>query len=93
MPAEESVGFDIHDVIEALVDADSFFEIKPPFAPELVTGLRAARQVRWSGIVANQPAVKGGVLFVDSADKAARFIWLCDAFNVPLVYLATCPAS
>ena len=45
------------------------------------------------GIVANQPAVKGGVLFVDSADKAARFIWLCDAFNVPLVYLADVRAS
>jgi acetyl-CoA carboxylase carboxyltransferase component len=43
------------------------------------------------GIVANQPAVKGGVLFVDSADKAARFIWLCDAFNIPLIYLADVP--
>jgi methylmalonyl-CoA decarboxylase subunit alpha len=43
------------------------------------------------GIVANQPKVKGGVLFVDSADKAARFIWLCDAFNVPLLYLADVP--
>ncbi|MDP9223476.1 MAG: acyl-CoA carboxylase subunit beta, partial [Actinomycetota bacterium] len=43
------------------------------------------------GIVANQPAQKGGVLFVDSSDKAARFIWLCDAFNVPLVFLADVP--
>ena len=43
------------------------------------------------GVVANQPKVKGGVLFVDSADKAARFIWLCDAFNVPLLYLADVP--
>jgi acetyl-CoA carboxylase carboxyltransferase component len=43
------------------------------------------------GLVANQPKVKGGVLFVDSADKAARFIWLCDAFGVPLVYLADVP--
>jgi acetyl-CoA carboxylase carboxyltransferase component len=43
------------------------------------------------GIVANQPKVKGGVLFVDSADKAARFIWLCDAFNLPLLYLADVP--
>ena len=43
------------------------------------------------GIVANQPKWKGGVLFVDSADKAARFIWLCDAFNVPLLYLADVP--
>ena len=43
------------------------------------------------GIVANQPAVKGGVLFVDSADKVARFVWLCDAFNLPLVFLADVP--
>ena len=41
--------------------------------------------------MANNPAVKGGVLFGDSADKAARFIWLCDAFNVPLVFLADVP--
>jgi acetyl-CoA carboxylase carboxyltransferase component len=90
VPAEESVGFDIHDVIDALVDADTFFEIKPAYAPELVVGfgLLAGQVV---GIVANQPAVKGGVLFVDSADKAARFIWLCDAFNVPLLYLADVP--
>ena len=44
-----------------------------------------------SGIVANQPKVKGGVLFVDSADKAARFIWTCNAFNVPLLFLADVP--
>ena len=43
------------------------------------------------GIVANQPKYKGGVLFVDSADKAARFIWLCDAFNIPLLFLADVP--
>src|SRR5204862_3664378 len=43
------------------------------------------------GIVANQPKFKGGVLFVDSADKAARFIWTCNAFNIPLVFLADVP--
>lgn len=90
VPIEESVGFDIHDVIDAIADADTFFEIKPAYAPELVIGfgLLAGQVV---GFVANQPAVKGGVLFVDSADKAARFIWLCDAFNVPLVYLCDVP--
>ena len=77
-------------VIEALVDADSFFEVKPLFAPELVTGF-ALLEGHPVGIVANQPAVKGGVLFVDSADKAARFIWQCDAFNVPLLFLADVP--
>jgi acetyl-CoA carboxylase carboxyltransferase component len=43
------------------------------------------------GVVANNPAIRGGVLFVDSADKAARFIWLCDAFSIPLIYLADVP--
>jgi acetyl-CoA carboxylase carboxyltransferase component len=43
------------------------------------------------GVVASNSSVRGGVLFVDSADKAARFIWLCDAFNVPLLYLADVP--
>ncbi len=90
VPAQESAGYDMHTVIEALFDADSFFEIKPLFAPELVLGF-ACLEGKPVGIVANNPAVKGGVLFVDSADKAARFIWLCDAFNVPLVYLADVP--
>jgi acetyl-CoA carboxylase carboxyltransferase component len=90
VPAEESRAYDVHDVVDALVDAESFFEIKPLFAPEVVCGfgLLDGHPV---GIVANNPAVKGGVLFVDSADKAARFVWLCDAFNVPLVFLADVP--
>jgi acetyl-CoA carboxylase carboxyltransferase component len=90
VPVEESAGYDIRTVVDAVVDADSFLEIKPLFAPELVTGL-ALLEGEPVGIVANQPAVKGGVLFVDSADKAARFIWLCDAFNVPLLFLADVP--
>ncbi len=61
-------------VIDALVDAESFFEVKPLFARELIVGF-ALLEGRPVGIVANNPAVKGGVLFVDSADKAARFIW------------------
>ncbi|MDN5725101.1 MAG: acyl-CoA carboxylase subunit beta, partial [Propionibacteriales bacterium] len=90
VPASESAGYDINQVINAIVDEDSFFECKPLFAAELVTGfgLLAGQPI---GIVANQPLVKGGVLFVDSADKAARFIWLCDAFNLPLLYLADVP--
>ncbi len=90
VPAEESVGYDIRDVIDGLLDAESFFEVKPLFAAELVTGF-GLLEGQVVGIVANQPAVKGGVLFVDSADKAARFIWLCDAFNIPLIYLADVP--
>ncbi|OYN95055.1 acyl-CoA carboxylase subunit beta [Enemella evansiae] len=90
VPASESVGYDIHSVIDAITDEDSFFEVKPLFAPELVVGI-GLLEGNPVGVVANQPAVKGGVLFVDSADKAARFIWLCDAFNIPLLYLCDVP--
>ncbi|HEY9294243.1 MAG TPA: acyl-CoA carboxylase subunit beta [Microlunatus sp.] len=90
VPANEAAGYDISRVINAIVDEDSFCELKPLFAPELITGF-ATLEGNPIGIVANQPAVKGGVLFVDSADKAARFIWLCDAFNLPLLYLADVP--
>src|SRR2546422_166153 len=70
-----------------LVDAGSWFEVKKRFAGEVIVGL-ARLGGRVVGIVANQPKVKGGVLMVDSADKAAKFIWLCNAFNIPLVYLS-----
>ena len=90
VPVEESVPFDVHDIIDGLVDVDSFFEVKPLYAAELVTGFGRI-DGHPVGILANNSAVRGGVLFVDSADKAARFIWLCDAFNVPLLYLADVP--
>ena len=82
--------FDVKELIGALVDADSFCEVQERWAKELVTGY-ARLDGRVVGIVANQPKFKGGVLFVDSADKAARFIWTCNAFNVPLLFLADVP--
>ena len=90
VPADESQAFDMYAFIAGLVDEASLFEVKPDFAKEVITGL-ARIEGRAVGIVANQPAEKGGVLFVDSSDKAARFIWLCDAFNIPLVFLADVP--
>ncbi len=90
IPEDERRGYDMHRVIDALVDDASTFEIKPLFAPELITAF-ARLEGNSIGVVANNPAVKGGVLFGDSADKAARFIWLCNAFNVPLVFLADVP--
>lgn len=90
IPTSERAGYDMHEVIAALVDAGSFFEVKPLFARELVVGL-ARLEGQAVGIVANNPAQKGGALFVDSADKAARFVWFCDAFNIPLVFLADVP--
>jgi acetyl-CoA carboxylase carboxyltransferase component len=90
VPEVESEPFDVHDVVEALVDEGSFFELKPLFAAELVTGL-ARLDGETVGVVANNSAVRGGVLFSDSADKAARFIWWCDALGLPLLYLADVP--
>jgi acetyl-CoA carboxylase carboxyltransferase component len=90
IPEDENRPFDIFEVIDRVIDADSFFEIKAGFARELITGF-ARIDGQSVGVIANQPKWKGGVLFVDSADKAARFIWLCDAFGVPLLYLADVP--
>ena len=90
IPLDENKPFDIMAVIDHIIDEGSFVEIKKLFAKEVVTGF-ARVEGRVIGIVANQPKHKGGVLFVDSADKAARFIWLCDSFNIPLLYLADVP--
>ncbi|HYP88934.1 MAG TPA: carboxyl transferase domain-containing protein, partial [Polyangiaceae bacterium] len=90
VPPDENKAFDMMHVIDAIIDEGSWCEIKKLFAPELVTGL-CRIEGRPVGIIASQPKMKGGVLFVDSADKAARFIWLCDSFNVPLLYLADVP--
>lgn len=90
VPLNQNAPFDMYEGIDALIDEGSFFEIKKLFAPEIITGL-ARIDGRAVGIIANQPKVKGGVLFVDSADKAAKFITLCDAFHIPLLFLADVP--
>ena len=90
VPADEKTSFDVKELIDAVVDAESFLEVHQRWAKELVVGY-ARLDGRVVGIVANQPKYKGGVLFVDSADKAARFIATCNAFNVPLLFLADVP--
>jgi len=90
LPNVETAGYDIRNFIKGLVDDESFFEVKPDWATELVTGF-ALLDGNVVGVVANNPMIKGGVLFVDSADKAARFVWLCDAYNIPLIFLADVP--
>ncbi|MBI5090803.1 MAG: acyl-CoA carboxylase subunit beta, partial [Actinobacteria bacterium] len=90
LPAEDAAGYDMHRVIDGIVDAHSFMVLKPLFAPELITGL-GHLEGHTIGIVANNPMHKGGVLFGDSADKAARFVWMCDAYNIPLLFLADVP--
>src|SRR2546429_4646066 len=77
-------------LIAALIDEGSLLEIHARWAKELIVGF-ARLDGKAIGIVANQPKHKGGVLFNDSADRAARFIWLCDAFEIPLLFLADVP--
>jgi acetyl-CoA carboxylase carboxyltransferase component len=90
VPEDENRPFDMQELIAGLVDEGSFLEVQKRWAKELIVGY-ARLEGRVVGIVANQPKQKGGVLFVDSADKAARFIWTCNAFNVPLLFLADVP--
>lgn len=90
VPLNQNKAFNMFDLINRIIDEGSFFDIKKLFAKELITGL-ARIEGRTVGILANQSREKGGVLFVDSADKAARFIWLCNAFNIPLLFLADVP--
>ncbi len=86
VPPNQNTAYDVRKLIRALVDQGSFFELKELFAKELCTGL-ARLGGRAVGIVANNSANKGGVLFNDSSDKGARFIWMCNAFNIPLLFL------
>jgi acetyl-CoA carboxylase carboxyltransferase component len=90
IPDDPNAAYDVHDLVDAVVDADSFFELKPEYAPEMVTGL-ARIDGRAVGVVANQPAVKAGSLYPESSEKAAGFVWQCDAYDVPLLYLCDTP--
>jgi len=90
VPVNPRSAYDVRKVVKAVFDRDSWFEIKPTWAKNIVVGFARAGG-HAVGIVANQPMQKGGVLDSDAADKAARFIRMCDAFNVPLVYLMDVP--
>src|SRR5439155_4736185 len=90
VPTAPRRAYDVRKVVHAVVDDGDVFWMKPEWAKNLVTGLaRVGGQP--VGIVANQPMVLGGALDVNAADKAARFVWLCDAFNIPLVFLHDVP--
>jgi acetyl-CoA carboxylase carboxyltransferase component len=90
VPHNERQAFDMRKFVRGLVDDGSFFEIQARWAREVTVGF-ARMDGRVIGVVANNSLFKGGVLFVDSADKATRFVQLCDAFNVPLLFLADVP--
>src|SRR5438046_9786251 len=90
VPVNPRVAYDGRKVVKAVCDQQSWFELKPTWAKNIAAGFaRAGGQS--VGVVANQPMQKGGALDSDAADKAARFIRMCDAFNIPLVYLMDVP--
>jgi acetyl-CoA carboxylase carboxyltransferase component len=90
LPAEKRRGYDMYKIIRAVVDRGEVLDLKPRFARNLITCL-ARIGGRPVGVVANQPAHLGGILDNDAADKAARFMQICDAFGLPLVFLVDVP--
>ncbi len=90
IPENPNQPYDMREVIEELVDADSFFEVHKFFAENIVVGF-ARLAGRSIGIVGNQPAVLAGVLDITSSQKAARFVRFCDCFNIPLLVLEDVP--
>ena len=90
VPASERQAFDMRRYVKGLLDEGSWHEIQALWAKELLVGFgRLGGEV--VGVVGNNSMFKGGVLFVDSADKATRFVQMCDAFNVPLLFLSDVP--
>jgi acetyl-CoA carboxylase carboxyltransferase component len=90
VPADEHLPYDMHDVIDAVFDRDSFLDVQAYFAPNAIVGF--ARLDGYAvGIVANQPAHLAGALDIDAADKISRFIRICDAYNIPLITFVDCP--
>ena len=90
IPDNPNAPYDMKDVITALVDNGEFYEVHEHFAKNIITCF-ARFDGRAVGIIANQPNVMGGCLDIDASDKSARFIRMCDAFNVPLVNLVDVP--
>ncbi|RXK47736.1 acyl-CoA carboxylase subunit beta [Halorientalis pallida] len=90
VPQEPNKGYDMFDVIDRVVDAGSTLELRPEYGKEIITSF-ARIDGRPIGIVANQPNHRAGAIFPDAAEKAAQFIWTCDAYNIPLLYLCDTP--
>ncbi|QQK78691.1 acyl-CoA carboxylase subunit beta [Salicibibacter cibi] len=90
IPQDPNKSYDVLELIESIVDGDSFMEVKKEYAKELVVGF-GRLDGKTIGVVANQPKVKGGTIFPESADKGAKFVWTCDAYDIPLLYLCDTP--
>ncbi|NLO89615.1 MAG: acyl-CoA carboxylase subunit beta [Clostridia bacterium] len=90
IPTDSNKSYDVKEIIKAVVDTKTFFEIQNEFATNLVIGF-ARINGRVVGIVANQPKKLAGCLDIDSSDKGARFVRFCDAFNIPLLTFVDTP--
>ncbi|RAV34829.1 acyl-CoA carboxylase subunit beta [Corynebacterium heidelbergense] len=90
IPDEAATTYDVNAVIDGIVDCDSVVELQPRYAPNMLTAF-ARVDGRSVGVLANQPSQQAGALDVDAAEKAARFVRLCDAFNVPLLSIVDVP--
>jgi len=90
VPAAPNRGYDVADLLDRVVDAESVLELKPDYGEEILTAF-ARIDGRPVGVVANQPAERAGAIFPDAAEKAAEFIWTCDAYGIPLLYLCDTP--
>jgi acetyl-CoA carboxylase carboxyltransferase component len=90
VPEAPRKGYDVRELLDRLADEGSVLELKPDYGSEIVTAF-ARLDGRPVGVVANQPAVRAGAIFPDSAAKAAEFVWTCDAYGIPLLYLCDTP--
>ncbi len=90
IPSEPNKAYDIKNVIDRIIDQESFFEIRPRYGKEIITALTRI-DGRTVGVIANQPDERAGAIFPKAAEKAAQFIWTCDSYEIPLLYLADTP--
>jgi len=90
VPADPNKPYDMHEIIQSVIDNKHFLEVQPQYAQNIIVGF-ARFGGKPVGIVANQPAHLAGVLDINSSVKAARFVRFCDAFNIPLVTLVDVP--
>lgn len=90
LPEDSKVPFDMHSIIEEIVDNGYFFELKPKFAPNMITGF-ARLNGQPVGILANNSLYKGGIINVEAANKHARFVRTCDSFNIPIIHIQDSP--
>jgi methylmalonyl-CoA decarboxylase subunit alpha len=90
VPNQSQIPFDMHEVIRSIFDDYEFFEMKPEFAKSIITGFGRLGG-NTVGIVANQPKHLGGIIDIKAAEKGARFVRFCDAFNIPIVSLLDSP--